>query len=136
MKLASALFMGTTLSLVVISLSNGFYVAITVATGAVVTMALSISATFFWLWRARATPLALGMGFSWIGTAGVLGWWWLYNRLGAPSEMLENELLFVFVSAYFVGAILHFEVIVRSLGRRSVLLFVPVVLFLGCAFMI
>ena len=88
-------------------------------TNSVVAMALSMSGTFFWLWRAQATPLALGMGFSWAGTAGVLGWWWLFRLLDRPEAMREHAGLFVFVAAYFVGALLHFRVVGASLGRRA-----------------
>ncbi len=87
--------------------------------------------TFFWLWRKRATPLALGMGFSWAGTGGVLGWWWLYRFLGTPEAMVDNEFLFLFVASYIVGGILHFQVIVRSLGWRSLVALLPTGLFLG-----
>ena len=116
-----------------ISLAFGYERAIAVAYGLVAAMAISISGTFFWLWRARATPLALGMGFSWTGTAGVLGWWWTYRLLDRPEAMVENLTLFAFVAAYFVGAVLHFQVVGRSLGRRTLFLLLPVVLALTVA---
>ncbi len=116
-----------------ISVAFGYDTAIAVAYALVAAMAMSISGTFFWLWRARATPLALGMGFSWIGTAGVLGWWWTYRLLNRPEAMVEHPALFGFVAAYFVGAVLHFQVVGRSLGPRAIYLFVPVVLMLTAA---
>ena len=133
MKPALVLLAGSALSLIALSQFQGYHAAYTIAYGVVVTLALSISATFFWLWRVRATPLALGMGFSWAGTCGVLGWWWLFNRLGEPGLMVDNQLLFVFVSSYFVGGVLHFQVIIRSLGRRSALVLLPMLLFVGVA---
>ena len=125
MKLALALLAATAAGLVAFSHLNGYGAAYDLAYGAVVAMAASISATFFWLWRARATPLALGMGFSWAGATGVMGWWWVYSLLGKPGLMVESRLLFLFVSCYAVGAVLHFKVIFRSLGWRSVAVIAP-----------
>ncbi len=96
--------------------------------GAFTLMAAMISLTFLWLWAARATPLALGMAFSWAGAASVMGWWWVYNLLNRPDMMTENEVLLVFLSLYFVGAILHFAVIQRSFGRQSAFFIAPVFL--------
>ena len=111
----------------------GYDRALVIAYGAVIALALSISVTFFWLWLVRATPLALGMGFSWAGTTGVLGWWWLYRLLDRPEAMTENITLLGFVSAYFVGAILHFRVMGRSLGWGNWSLFGPLLLALTVA---
>ena len=61
------------------------------AYGALTLMAAMISLTFLWLWARRATPLALGMSFSWAGAASVLGWWWVYRLLDQPRAMLENQ---------------------------------------------
>ena len=116
--MTASLFVGT-------SVAFGYDRAYVVAFGVVVALALSISGTFFWLWLSRATPLALGMGFSWLGTTGVLGWWWVFQLLHNPPVMRDNAGLFIFVAAYFVGAILHFQVIRRSLGLRSYVLLLP-----------
>lgn len=133
MRIALLLLAASGSAFVGISLSFGFERAIAIAYGLVAAMALSISGTFFWLWRARATPLALGMGFSWTGTAGVLGWWWTYRLLDRPEAMAESIALFAFVAAYFVGAVLHFQVVGRSLGRRALLLLLPVIVTLTVA---
>ena len=125
MRQALALFGLAAAGFVLLDAGLGHQKAVLVAYGAVVAMALSISGTFFWLWRAQATPLALGMGFSWAGTAGVLGWWWLFRLLDRPEAMREHAGLFVFVAAYFVGALLHFRVVGASLGRRALILLVP-----------
>ncbi|MEM0946561.1 MAG: hypothetical protein AAGK37_04080 [Pseudomonadota bacterium] len=125
MKHAIVLFAVTAAVLMVVHAAFGYAAAYTLAYGTVVAMAASISATFFWLWYQRQTPLALGMGFSWLGTTGVLGWWWLYQILERPVAMAENSGLFVFVSAYFVGAVLHFRVVGRSLGWGSLVLLLP-----------
>ena len=85
--------------------------------GVVVVMALAISCTFLWLWRERTTPLALGMAFSWAGTASVLGWWWVYSLLDRPAWMDDRPVIFVCVGLYLAGAILHFVVFARSLSR-------------------
>ena len=97
-------------------LTVGYQTVYEIGYGALMFMGAMISGTFFWLWAARATPLALGMSFSWAGAAGVMGWWWLFNLLGRPEPMVESEVLFVLLALYFVGAILHFAVIARSLS--------------------
>lgn len=135
MKPTLALTGLTTAALLVLSAIHGYGTAYSVAYGAVVAEALAISATFFWLWRTRATPLALGMGFSWAGAFGVMGWWWLYQRLGAPEIMVENPILFLFVATYFIGGVLHFNVIIRSLGAKSVIVLLPAVLVVAGAYL-
>lgn len=104
----------------------GYATAYRVGYGALTLMAALIAATFLWLWRKRATPLALGMAFGWAGAASVLGWWLTYDLMDRPDWMAESPELFVFLAMYFVGAILHFEVIGRSLGLRRPLVAVPV----------
>ncbi|MEM6823776.1 MAG: hypothetical protein AAGB18_06245 [Pseudomonadota bacterium] len=127
MKAALATLFVTAAGLIALSYIDSYQAAYDLAYGAIVAMALSISLTFFWLWRARATPLALGMGFGWAGASGVMGWWWVYSLLSRPEAMVESRLLFVFVSCYFVGGLLHFKVIVRSLGWRAVAVLFPLV---------
>jgi len=104
----------------------GYEAAYEIGYGALAIMAMMIFATFLWLWHERATPLALGMAFSWLGAASVMGWWWIYNISGRPSGMVQNEWLFVFLSAYFVGAGLHFFVVERSFGLRHWMFVVPI----------
>lgn len=135
MKLATFLFVGTLAALGVLYLRDGYDAAYSTAYGAVVGLSMAISATFFWLWSARATPLALGMGISWAGTCGVMGWWWLFNLLGQPGLMVDSPILFVFVAAYFVGGTLHFRVILRSLGPKSALVLLPTVVVVGISLM-
>ena len=94
--------------------------------GAFCLMAAMISLTFLWLWGRRATPLALGMSFGWAGAASVIGWWWVFNLLDKPEIMARSELLFLPLSLYFVGAILHFNVIQRSFGRYRLAFVLPV----------
>ena len=92
--------------------------------GAFTLLAVMVSLTFFWLWLRRATPLALGMFIGWAGAAGVMGWWWSFNVFHQPSWMQDSPVLFVMLALYFVGAILHFQVIWHSFGikRRTYLL--------------
>ena len=104
----------------------GYEAAYEIGYGALTIMAVMITVTFLWLWYVRATPLALGMAFSWIGAACVLGWWWMFNLFDRPGPMAQNAVLFVFLSAYFVGAGLHFAAIQRSFGLKPWLLVVPV----------
>lgn len=128
MNHALIIFVLTVTAFLVLNARLGYAEAYAVAYGAVVAIALSISATFFWLWRARSTPLALGMAFGWAGTCGVMGWWWAFQQFGAPRAMQDSPLLFVFVAAYFAGGILHFQVMIRSLGLWSYLLLTPMLL--------
>lgn len=116
------------------SLANaafGYRAAYQIGYGAFALMAAMISLTFLWLWIRRATSLALGMSFSWAGASSVIGWWWVYNVLNRPETMFEQELLFFFLSRYFVGAILHFTVMQRSFGFQSGIFIVPVGLSLA-----
>ena len=78
------------------------------------------------MWVRRSTPLALGMAFGWAGAASVMAWWWLYNHLGQPDLLKENRLLFVFLSVYFVGAILHLELIGKSFSRPRFAAIAPI----------
>jgi hypothetical protein len=133
MKTALGLLVATTLVLVGLRLNMGYQTVYEIAYGAVVGLAASISATFFWLWHTRQTPLALGMGCSWAGTSGVMGWWWLFNRLERPGFMSENEILFFFVACYFVGGILHFQVILRSLGAKAWALLLPMIMLVAAS---
>jgi len=94
-------------------------------------MALAIGATFFWLYRRRATPLALGMALSWAGSAGVIGWWYVLALLDRPEGMVDNSLLFVFLATHMTGALMHFRVIGSTLGwAPGVWVLVPVAGFL------
>lgn len=94
----------------------GYQTAYSISYGAFTIMAAMVCLTFLWLWMQRTTPLAMGMAFGWGGAATVMGWWWVYNLLDAPEAMNESFLLFLCLAVYFVGAILHFSVIGRSLG--------------------
>jgi hypothetical protein len=104
----------------------GYRATYQIGYGAFTLMAASISLTFVWLWRRRATPLAMGMAFSWAGAASVMGWWWLFNVFHAPTWMQESGYLFPFLSIYFLGAVLHFEVIARSFGARKWAYILPI----------
>lgn len=134
MRTALGLLAATTIVLITLRLNLGYEVAYKVAYGAVVGLGLSMSATFFWLWYSRQTPLALGMGCSWAGASGVMGWWWLFKHFNRPDFMAENEILFVFVACYFVGGILHFQVIARSLGAKAWALLLPMILVVAASF--
>ncbi|MEM9969991.1 MAG: hypothetical protein AAF762_02675 [Pseudomonadota bacterium] len=92
----------------------GYWPVYQVGYGAFSLMAAMISLTFLWLWARKETPLALGMSFSWAGAASVMGWWWMFNVLSQPAAMAEHQVLFLFLSLYFVGAILHFAAIMRT----------------------
>jgi len=94
--------------------------------GAFSIMAAMISLTFLWLWASKDTPLALGMSYSWAGAASVMGWWWVFTVFGQPVQMEQSQVFFVFLSLYFVGAIMHFSVILDRAQAPRVVMLIPV----------
>lgn len=94
--------------------------------GAICVMALAISGTFFWLWQVRATPLALGMSFSWAGLGLTLGWWWASQVHLRAVWGIEAAVLFAFLSLLMAGAVLHFAVIQGSFGYHGLSFLAPV----------
>lgn len=104
----------------------GYQMVYQVAYGAITVMALMIAATFLWLFVVRATPLALGMAYSWAGAGFVLGWLWFFKFAGEPTLLHESPVLFAFLPLYFVGAVLHFAVIHRSFGLHGAAFLLPV----------
>jgi hypothetical protein len=99
--------------------------------GAIALMALMIAATFLWLWFERATPLALGMAYSWAGAALFAGWWWVYTLSGGAPWAYLPQGSFLIQGLSLVGALLHFAVIHRSFGYHGVSFLWPVALALG-----
>lgn len=70
--------------------------------------------TFLWLHLRRATPLALGMAFSWAGASLVLASWWFDGVYRGRWPILDTNLPFFFVALHVCGAILHLAVVVAS----------------------
>ena len=126
MKQAMALFALLAVTLVAGHARFGYATVYQIGYGAFSLMAAMISLTFLWLWARRATPLALGMSFSWAGAASVMGWWWVFNLFSRPGFMVESEILFLFLALYFAGAVLHFAVIAKSVSAPPLFLGVPV----------
>ena len=116
MKQALFLLAGVLVVLLLAYAALGFDLVYHLTYGVVTAMAAVIAGTFLWLWWARATPLALGMAFSWAGATSVMGWWWAFTLAGHPPAMIQHPAIFLFPAAYLVGAILHFQVINRTLG--------------------
>ena len=98
--------------------------ALALATGA---MALMIAGTFLWLWVVRATPLALGLAFSWLGWGLFAGWQRLAGAANAPGGAIAV------LGFCFVGAVLHFSVIHRSFGWHGASFLWPVALAVALA---
>lgn len=111
----------------------GYDAVFQIGFGAITLMGLMIALTFLWLYIQRATPLALGMAYSWCGASLVLGWWWLYVMLGKPEAMALNALLFAPLALYLSGAILHFSVIHRSFGWHGAAFLAPVLGAVMCS---
>lgn len=130
------LLLGTILIFGVGSVLIGYEAMYRLGYGAIVLLALVIALTFFWLWLKQATPLALGMVFSWTGASCVMGWWWIYSILGEPDWMRQNPLLFAFLSIYLIGAVLHLEVIGRSFALSQRAIYAPVVLAILLSLMV
>lgn len=127
MKKPILLFLGINIVFWVSHAAYGYWPVYKVSYGAFAIMAAIISGTFFWLWARRSTPLALGMAFGWAGASSVMAWWWLYNHLGQPDVLNENRVLFVFLAIYFVGAIMHLELIGRSFSQPRMAALAPIV---------
>ena len=124
------------LALVVLVLETGKHVAghdavVEIVSGAIALMSLMISATFLWLWGERATPLALGMSFSWLGTGLFAGGFWVVDLLGLPVGLRSEDTALVVLAVCIVGALLHFAVIHRSFGRHGMGFLWPVIVALG-----
>ena len=136
MKHACVLLALVALTFGVVHAALGYEATYQIGYGALTLMAALISATFLMLFLTRSTPLALGMAFSWGGASSVLGWWWFYNLLNKPSLMYENEVLFGFLSLYFVGALLHFMVMQKSFGFPKGAFLLPVAISIGAATLI
>lgn len=112
MKESILLFLGCWVGLTTLDQVFTYEAAYDVGYGAVALLALLISVTFSWLWRVRATPLAAGMALSWLGCAGVIGYWWIFSQMQrGPQEGFERELLLMFVALYLGGGIMHLRVI-------------------------
>ncbi|WP_424943998.1 hypothetical protein [Aliiroseovarius crassostreae] len=126
MKQAFALMMLIAVLLQLGYLWAGYEAMYQIGYGAITLMGLMISLTFLWLYVVRATPLALGMAYSWSGASLVLGWWWIYSVLGEPAWASESPVHFVFLALYLVGALLHFSVINRSFGLHGAMFLWPV----------
>lgn len=87
-----------------------------IAYGAIAQISLIMATTFLWLWFERATPLALGMAWSWLGAALLASWWWGLNLSGQALPVVHPRAISVMLAIGFVGALLHFAVIHRSFG--------------------
>lgn len=124
MKQAVLLIAASSALLLAFGLGFGWHATFRIAHGAITIMSALIAGTFLWLWRENATPLALGMGLSWAGTASVMGWWWRFDLLGRPDGIAESEILIALLALQLAGAVLHFDVIQSSmgLGRRFAIL--------------
>ncbi|MBS8228375.1 hypothetical protein [Vannielia litorea] len=100
----------------------GLVTAQDVARAALATMAATLSGTFLWLWREKATPLALAMTFSWAGASTLMGWRVMQDVLGQPAWMGESPMLLGVLGVYLTGTLLHVEAIRRAFGLGQVAL--------------
>lgn len=118
---AILLFLGAYAGLATLDRTIGFSVAYDIGYAAISLMAVVISVTFAWLYRVRATPMALGMSVSWAGCFGLVGYWWVFSQIGRPPiTYAEHDILFAFVALYAVGAVLHLNVISQAYFRTRV----------------
>lgn len=110
------------LALALLARPFGLVIAQDVARAALAAMAATLAGTFLWLWREKATPLALAMTFSWAGASALMGWRVMQDVLGQPAWMLENPLLLGVLGVYLTGTLLHVEAIRRAFGLGQVAL--------------
>ena len=104
--------------------------------GMICLWAAMISGTFVWLWAHRKNDLALGMAFSWAGTAGVQGWWWVYNLFEQPPAMINNPALFLFLALYVIGASAHFNSIGQAIDLTKRYYWIPPLVAAGASLLI
>ena len=115
------LILGVYVTLSSIDRTLGFNAAHDIAYAVISLLAIVIAVVFAWLWRVRATPMAMGMALSWAGCHGFVGYWWVYDQLGRePATYLEHDVLFVFIALYFSGAVLHLSVISKAYFKTRV----------------
>lgn len=119
MKQALLLLALSLLALELGKAAAGYRAVVELAYGTVAIMSVMISATFLWLWRERATPLALGMSFSWMGAGAFAGGIWLVALFDMPLGLTGEDAVLGVLAIYMVGAFLHFAVINRSFGRHG-----------------
>lgn len=113
---------------VMINIEFGPDASFAIAYGMVAAMAFVISVSFFWLWRQRATPLALGMALCKLGSALILAWYAFYRVLDQSPVMIDHEVLKVFIGFYFVGAAHHFAVMQRTMRTSLTVFVMPVII--------
>ena len=124
MRSSLLLFLAFWAGLVTMELQWDFGTAYAAGYGAISLLAIVISVTFGWLWRIRATPMALGMAFSWAGCAGLVGYWWFFDQVGrAPAPGVDHLVLWSFLGLYLAGAVAHLKVIVGAYGGDRSLLY-------------
>ncbi len=134
---ATLIFAGSGSAFLLLDRVWGVEVAFFVAFGLITAMALMIAVTFLWLYYTRATPLALGMSISWAGTAAFKGWWWISYMVSTPDAMRQSAAVLTFLALSFVGAVMHFTVIKRSMGVSGTVFALPIIglLAAGLAFL-
>lgn len=96
------------------------WMAATIGFAAMTAIAAANCVTFLWLWYVRATPLALGMALSWAGQAAVSIWWLAEGMPGARGWLDKGPFIFLFISIYMVGGLLHIVVIQNSAGSSRI----------------
>ena len=126
MKMSFLILLFYTVTLIAVDVVYGRDAAFAIGFGMSGCMALVIAATFFWLWRRRATPLALGMGFTKAGGGLILIWFAAYRLLERPSAMFDSAAIFLFIALYFVGAAHHFAVMQRTMQVSFLAFVLPV----------
>lgn len=95
-----------------------FRLAVAIGFSATVLIGAVNCVTFLWLWYVRATPLALGMALSWAGQTTISIWWFVVGMPGGVSSLGHDPLIFLFLSIYLVGGLLHIAVIQNSSGSN------------------
>ena len=105
----------------------GFRLAAAIGFSATALIAAVNCVTFLWLWYARATPLALGMAMSWAGQTAISLWWFVTGMPGKALWLDQHPIVFLFLSIYMVGGLLHIAVIQNSAGSMRTAVIWPVI---------
>ena len=115
------LVLGVYVTLTTLDRTLGYNAAHDIGYAVISLLAIVIAVVFAWLWRVRATPMAMGMALSWAGAHGFVGYWWVYDQLRRdPATYFEHDILFVFLALYFSGAVLHLSVISKAYFKTRV----------------
>ena len=133
MKQALLLALALWAALCVVAQILDFRLAAAIGFSATALIAAVNCVTFLWLWYVRATPLALGMALSWAGQTAISVWWFATEMPVRNTWLSQDPLIFLFLSVYMVGGLLHIAVIQNSSGSARTVAIWPMIAVVAVA---